>query len=114
VVELIVSPLQYNHPAGGELPAALPAYIRISPVKPEKLLKPLMVEIRETVSVDALPNTASPFKVVRPETVSVPSTLNAFVPVVCRLIFELDSSTIFAHPVLLRCLTSFTFSVLIY
>ena len=109
----MVSPLQYNHPAGGESPAALPAYIRISPVKPEKLLNPLIVEIRLIVSDDAFPTTVLPLKVETPLTVNVPVTVNPNVLVACRLVVALDSSTIFAVPVLLRCFTSFTFTVLI-
>ena len=78
----MVSPLQYSHPAGGALPAALPAYILISPVKPEKLLNPVTVDVSVTVSVEALPTTTLPLNVETPVTVRVPSTLNPFVLVV--------------------------------
>ena len=64
------------------------------------------------MSVDALPTTTLPLKVATPETVSVPFTVNPSVLVACRFVVALDSSTTFAVPELLRCRSSFTFSVL--
>ena len=65
------------------------------------------------MSDDAFPTTVLPLKVEIPLTVNVPVTVSPSVLVACRLVVALDSSTRFAVPELLRCLTSFTFTVLI-